>query len=130
MSDLETSDRKPCTFRVYLTEDERHAVKILAALRQIKEREFFEDAMKSHIEERKMAEKDGTVFDYRNVPRSAVSISIYADGGLADLVDKWALADDERKDSAFYTAISKYIEIQEESEKKAIESASEFARPK
>ena len=110
MSKSESSERTPITFRVSMTENQRHAVKVIAAMRKLKDREFFEEAMEAHLDARNAAEKKGVEFEYERIPRDAVSMAIYADEGLAVMVDEWAVKDNTKKDDALYTAFVRHIE--------------------
>lgn len=104
-----TSERTPITFRAWMTDSQRRTAKVIVAIRNIKAREFWEEAMVAHLEAREEADKEGVAFDYELIPRNAEAGSLYADEGLISEVDEWAIRDNVKKENGLYTAFSRHI---------------------
>lgn len=111
MSDHADHEPIPKTFRAKLTADQLKNVKVMAASRKITVREFWKEALVLHISEREEAEATGKPFKYRLVPRDAISLPVYTDYVLVEVVDAWAEKDNICKDDAIYTAFSRHIEF-------------------
>lgn len=103
----------PVTFRAMLTQEEKRTGKALSALLGMKQREFWEDAMRSHIRQRRKLEEEGE-FDrnefYLVLPRDAESVGLYGDEGMVSEVVEWAEEDDVKTHTALYTALRRYLD--------------------
>lgn len=110
MADSEHRERTPGTFRVMMTPEMHRNANVLVALRQIKTRDFWENALEEHLKARRKAHEKGVDFVYEAVPRNAESFAIYADEGLVADVDEWAIRDNMEKKHALYTAFLRHVE--------------------
>lgn len=102
-------EKTPGNFRIKLTAVQKRNGKAVAQLRGMMVREFWEEAMEIHLEEREAAEEAGDEFVYEVVPRDAENIVIYADVKLEMEVDEWAEADNVPTVTALYTALVRHI---------------------
>lgn len=113
MSEDTERELTPTTFRAMMTESEKKAGKVAAAMKGVAQREFWEAAMVHHLELRKKQEKEGSFSRqefYLHVPRDAESLALYGDEGYVAEVIEWAKKDDVKTRTALYTAIRRYLD--------------------
>lgn len=103
----------PVTFRAMMTEKEKKVGKMLAAMQGVKQREFWEEAMRRHINRRNELEESGN-FDrnafYLVLPRDSESVGLYGDEGYVSEVVGWAEKDNVKTNTALYTALRRQID--------------------